>query len=78
MSHSRGGLAFLSACQTATGDKNLSNEAIHVVAGMLFAGYSGVIGMMWSISDKLAPDVAMDVYEQLFQDDKQPDHQEAA
>ena len=78
MSHSRGGLAFLSACQTATGDKNLSDEAIHVVAGMLFAGYSGVIGTMWSISDKLAPDVAMDVYEQLFRDDKQPDHREAA
>ena len=76
LSHSRGGLAFLSACETATGDKDLSDEAIHIVAGMLFAGYSGVIGTMWSISDRLAPDIANDVYEELFQDGKQPDYQE--
>ena len=78
LSRSRGGLAFLSACQTATGDKNLSDEAIHIAAGMLFAGYSGVIGTMWSISDRLAPDVTRDVYEELFRDDKRPDYREAA
>ena len=78
LSRSRGGLAFLSACETATGDKRLSDEAIHIAAGMLFAGYSGVIGTMWSISDRLAPDVARDVYEELFQDDKRPDCREAA
>jgi CHAT domain-containing protein len=65
-SRPRGGLAFLSACQTATGDGKLSDEAIHIAAGMLFAGYGGVVGTMWSISDKLAPHVARDVYEQLF------------
>ena len=78
LSRSRGGLAFLSACQTATGDKELSDEAIHIAAGMLFAGYSGVIGTMWSISDRLAPDVARDVYKELFRDDKRPDCREAA
>ena len=78
LSRSRGGLAFLSACETATGDKDLSDEAIHIAAGMLFAGYSGVIGTMWSISDRLAPDVARDVYEELFRDDKRPDSREAA
>lgn len=31
--------AFLSPCQTATGEKHLSDEAIHMAAGMLFAGY---------------------------------------
>ena len=74
----RGGLAFLSACQTAMGDEGLSDEAIHVAAGMLFAGYGGVVGTMWSISDKLAPDVARDIYEQLFQSGTRPDYREAA
>ena len=78
LSRSRGGLAFLSACQTATGDKELSDEAIHIAAGMLFAGYSGVIGTMWSISDRVAPDVARGVYKELFRDGKRPDVREAA
>ena len=78
LSRSRGGLAFLSACQTAMGDEGLSDEAIHVAAGMLFAGYGGVIGTMWSISDKLAPEVARDVYEQLFRNGTRPDYREAA
>ena len=78
LSRSRGGLAFLSACQTAKGDKNLSDEAIHIAAGMLYAGYGGVIGTMWSISDRVAPDVAADVYGELFRDVKRPDYRDAA
>ncbi|KAF8127650.1 CHAT domain-containing protein [Boletus edulis] len=78
LSRSRGGLAFLSACQTAMGDEVLSDEAIHIAAGMLFAGYGGVIGTMWSISDKLAPRVARDVYEHLFRNGTRPDCREAA
>ncbi|KAF8552263.1 hypothetical protein OG21DRAFT_1486344 [Imleria badia] len=78
VSRPRGGLAFLSACQTAMGDEGLSDEAIHIAAGMLFAGYGGVIGTMWSISDKLAPDVARDVYAQLFRNDTRPDYRDAA
>ncbi|KAF8443866.1 hypothetical protein L210DRAFT_3643456 [Boletus edulis BED1] len=78
LSRSRGGLAFLSACQTATGDEGLSDEAIHITAGMLFAGYGGVIGTMWSISDTLAPIVARDVYEHLFRNGTRPDYREAA
>lgn len=78
LSRRRGGLAFLSACQTAMGDERLSDEAIHIAAGMLFAGYGGVIGTMWSISDKLAPGVARDVYEQLFRNGARLDYREAA
>jgi CHAT domain-containing protein len=44
--------AFLSACQTATGDENLSEEAVHLAAGLMLAGYRGVIATMWSIKDK--------------------------
>ena len=78
VSRPRGGLAFLSACQTATGHKDLSDEAIHIAAGMLFAGYGGVVGTMWSISDRLAPLVTKDVYEQLFRNGTRPDYREAA
>ncbi|KAF8129530.1 TPR-like protein [Boletus edulis] len=78
LSRSRGGLAFLSACQTATGDEGLTDEAIHIAAGMLFAGYGGVIGTMWSISDRHAPVVAKGVYEYLFRNGTRPDHRDAA
>jgi CHAT domain-containing protein len=70
-------LAFLSACQTATGVKHLSEEAVHLAAGMLLAGYRGVIATMWSIQDNEAPHVADVVYERLFKD-QQPDCIQAA
>ena len=54
--------AFLSACQTATGDKNLPDEAVHLAAGMLAAGYRSVIATMWSIRDNDAPLIAAEVY----------------
>ncbi|KAF8214607.1 CHAT domain-containing protein [Mycena galopus ATCC 62051] len=59
--------AFLSACQTATGDKVLQEEAVHLAGGMLSAGYRSVIATMWTIMDSDAPQVASDVYERLFQ-----------
>ena len=40
-------LAFLSACETAKGDKVQPNQAIHLAATMLFAGFKSVIGTMW-------------------------------
>ena len=76
LSRPRGGLAFLSAYETAMGDEDLSDEATHIAAGMLFAGYGGVVGTLWSISDRLAPAVAKDVYEQLFRKGAIPDYRE--
>ncbi|KZT10493.1 uncharacterized protein LAESUDRAFT_644568 [Laetiporus sulphureus 93-53] len=76
--HPHGGLAFLSACETATGDKKLADEAVHLAAGMLFIGYNGVIATMWSILDSVAPQVAQGVYSQLLSDDSPPDHRQAA
>ena len=35
--------AFLSACQTASGDETLPEEVVHLAAGMLFVGYRSVI-----------------------------------
>jgi CHAT domain-containing protein len=40
-------LAFLGACQTATGDKTLPDEAIHLASTLLFAGFRGVVATMW-------------------------------
>ncbi|KAF8688575.1 TPR-like protein, partial [Rhizoctonia solani] len=64
------GLAFLSACQTATGDSKLPDEAVHLASGMLMAGYSSVIATMWSVKDADAPLVANEVYSQLMRDGK--------
>jgi CHAT domain-containing protein len=55
-------LAFLSACETATGHNRLPDEAIHLAAGMLSAGYSSVVGTMWSIRDSDGPTVAKEFY----------------
>jgi CHAT domain-containing protein len=59
-------LAFLSACQTSTGDEKLVEEAVHLAAGMLAAGYRRVVGTMWSIRDATAQRVAVDFYDYLF------------
>jgi CHAT domain-containing protein len=40
-------LAFLSACETAKGDRKQPDQAIHLAATMLFAGFRSVIGTMW-------------------------------
>ncbi|KAJ6543358.1 CHAT domain-containing protein [Mycena vulgaris] len=58
--------AFLSACQTATGDKEFPEESVHLAAGMLLAGYRGVIATMWTIRDEDTPQLASDVYAHLF------------
>ncbi|KAJ3525984.1 hypothetical protein NMY22_g10352 [Coprinellus aureogranulatus] len=61
-------LAFLSACQTSTGEEKLSDEAVHLAAGMLAAGYRRVVATMWPINDSYAPTVANDFYEYLWRD----------
>jgi CHAT domain-containing protein len=43
-------LAFLSACQTAKGDRNAPDQAVHLAASMLFCGFRSVIGTMWCVS----------------------------
>ena len=58
--------AFLSACQTSKGDLKLSEEVVHLAAGMLAAGYRGVVGTMWSISDMHGPEFATEFYKYLL------------
>jgi CHAT domain-containing protein len=61
-------LAFLSACQTATGDEGLDDEAVHLAAGMLLSGYRGVIATMWKVDDEYAADIADETYRILFRE----------
>src|SRR6202044_1856371 len=58
--------AFLSACHTAAGLKELPEEAMHLAAGLQFAGFPSVIATMWSICEKDAPTVAEHTYKYLF------------
>ncbi|KZT74749.1 hypothetical protein DAEQUDRAFT_734330 [Daedalea quercina L-15889] len=69
--------AFLSACQTATGDIELSEEAMHLAAGLLFAGFNSVIASMWSVKDDDAPEIADKIYSTLLHDQR-PDSSQAA
>ncbi|PVF92653.1 hypothetical protein CPB86DRAFT_790943 [Serendipita vermifera] len=70
--------AFLSACQTTTGDESLSEEAVHIAGGMLLAGYRGVVATMWSIRDELAPMVTNEFYGHIMTGTGRPDHRKAA
>jgi CHAT domain-containing protein len=42
-------LAFLSACETAKGDREQPDQVIHLAAAMLFTGFSNVIATMWYV-----------------------------
>jgi CHAT domain-containing protein len=39
--------AFLSACETAKGDKNQPDQMVHLAAAMLFVGFRSVVATMW-------------------------------
>ncbi|KAJ6487303.1 CHAT domain-containing protein, partial [Mycena vulgaris] len=60
------GLAFLSACETSMGDKNLPDEAIHLAGTLLFAGFRSVVATMWTMHDPDGPEVAEAFYGHLF------------
>jgi CHAT domain-containing protein len=70
--------AYLSACQTITGEETLSDEAVHIAGGMLLAGYRGVVATMWSIEDDLAPEVADEFYRHIMEGEGRPDNRKAA
>ncbi|KAJ3535084.1 hypothetical protein NMY22_g6647 [Coprinellus aureogranulatus] len=59
-------LAFLSACQTSVGEETLADEAVHLAAGMLAAGYRRVVATMWSINDVYATKLAKSFYQYLW------------
>ena len=40
-------LVFLCACETAMGDANVPDEAMHLAGTMLLAGFRGAVATMW-------------------------------
>ncbi|RSM86408.1 hypothetical protein DMH04_14180 [Kibdelosporangium aridum] len=54
--------AFLSACDSALGGKDLPDESIHLAAALQLAGFTHVIGTLWPIGDAPARRVVQDVY----------------
>lgn len=47
INHPSAFLAFLSACETARGDEKQPDQAVHLAATMLFAGFRSVIATLW-------------------------------
>jgi CHAT domain-containing protein len=41
--------AFLSACETATGDIVYLDQAVHLAASLLWCGFCGVLATMWYV-----------------------------
>lgn len=47
-------LAFLSACETAQGDRIQAHQSMHLASAMLFAGFKSVIATMWYVTSFVA------------------------
>jgi CHAT domain-containing protein len=62
-------LAYLSACQTATGDFRLLDEALHLAGALQLVGYRQVLATLWSIADDTAPAMADVIYAHLLHPD---------
>jgi tetratricopeptide (TPR) repeat protein len=65
-------LAYLAACQTATGDLQLLDESLHLAAALQMVGYRHILATLWSISDAAAPAMANTTYAHLAH--PEPDH----
>ncbi|MFL6141171.1 MAG: CHAT domain-containing protein [Labedaea sp.] len=62
-------LAYLAACQTATGDLSLLDEALHLAGALQMVGYRHVLATLWNISDTAAPGLADVIYTHLLHPD---------
>lgn len=60
-------LAVLLACETAKGSKDISDEVIHLSAGLHFAGFRRIVGTMWPVSDTDGPILAGKLYQHLLE-----------
>jgi hypothetical protein len=63
--------AFLSACFAATPDlEGAPDEVIHLASALQFSGFRSVVGTLWELIDKDAPQLASDFYQDLVQEGK--------
>jgi CHAT domain-containing protein len=58
-------LAYLAACQTASGDLRLLDESLHLAAAVQMVGYRHILATLWNISDGAAPAMADTIYSYL-------------
>lgn len=65
--------AFLSACETAKGDRNLPDEAIHLAAGMQLAGFRSVVATLWAMDDDAGFHLAKVFYREFFAGGARPE-----
>ncbi|KAG1825309.1 CHAT domain-containing protein [Suillus variegatus] len=65
---SRHQFAFLSACETAVGAFSTPDEAIHLAAGLQFAGVGSVVGTMWKVNDSTVQRLVEAFYKNLCGD----------
>jgi hypothetical protein len=63
-----GEFAGLSACKTAVGGLELSDEAITLAAALHYTGYRRVVATLWSVHDSDAADLFAHLYAQITDD----------
>ena len=57
---------FLSACHTAARDALTLDEVLHLVAGMQFMGFNGVIGTLWRVDNTVTHQFVTWFYQEMF------------
>ncbi|MFD7496581.1 CHAT domain-containing protein [Streptomyces sp. NPDC059832] len=62
-------LAYLSACQTATGVPDLADEAIHLAAAVQLTGFRHIVATSWPVGDSSAAGVSDHFYRELTSSD---------
>ncbi|HET9258025.1 MAG TPA: CHAT domain-containing protein [Pseudonocardiaceae bacterium] len=60
--------AYLSACQTALGGVELTDEVLHLAAALQFAGFRRVIATLWPVNDSRARAAARHIYSVIAED----------
>ncbi|KIK83564.1 hypothetical protein PAXRUDRAFT_35470 [Paxillus rubicundulus Ve08.2h10] len=70
--------AFLSACQTATGDSDAPDEVIHLAAALQFAGVRNVVGTTRSVEDSVVIHIVAAFYRGMIGGDGKFDPSRAA
>ncbi|MFE5144221.1 CHAT domain-containing protein [Streptomyces fagopyri] len=51
-------LAYLSACETTSGRREFTDEALHITGAFHMAGFTHVVGTLWAVADDTSPMVA--------------------
>ncbi len=58
--------AFLSSCHSAEGNRERPDEALHLTAGVQFAGFRTAVGTLWAVDGEDGPAVAEVFYSSLL------------